>query len=398
MSNKLVGHIYSPDAIHGKSAYELAVMHGFDGTEEEWIKYQITEAERKAQEIADKALEDVDTAKEAAIAEIDNQDRTLISNAIKNTANGNVIVLNDVSPLAHILSVKARSENLLTYPYHSKTSTDFGITFTDNKDGSITINGTSTNSVNFNLEGQNSFTLPIGEYYISLTKTGVYGEIYTVIGGAPSTAGVPYMMKDGKFSVTKEGTLGYCLIQIPAGQTFENCVVYPQIVKGTKAKPYKPFVDVSKANVIVNDTETYHIGVDGTAAGVKSVSPTMTLTTDEGVELDVEYNRDANKVIAELFALIQGSPSSRISYIDLPSANWKGSGSPYSQVVTIDGVTEFSKVDINPSIEQLAIFHTKDIAFVAENEDGKVTVYCIGQKPTADYQMQITITEVNING
>lgn len=33
----LRGSVYVPDAIHGKSAYEIAVMHGFDGTEEEWL-------------------------------------------------------------------------------------------------------------------------------------------------------------------------------------------------------------------------------------------------------------------------------------------------------------------------------------------------------------------------
>lgn len=87
-----------------------------------------------------------------------------------------------------------------------------------------------------------------------------------------------------------------------------------------------------------------------------------------------------------------------VSYIDLLSSNWVGTESPYSQVVTVDGVTEWSKVDINPSIEQLDTFHKKDIAFVAENEDGVVTVYCIGQKPTDDYNMQVTITEVSANG
>lgn len=100
---------------------------------------------------------------------------------------------------------------------------------------------------------------------------------------------------------------------------------------------------------------------------------------------------------SDILAQVQGG-ASRISYIDLLSANWQGDKSPYSQVVAIDGVAENSKIDINPSIEQLAIFHEKDIAFVAENEDGVVTVYCVGQKPTADYQMQITITGVIANG
>lgn len=35
---ELRGSISMPDAITGKSAYEIAVMHGFDGTEEEWLK------------------------------------------------------------------------------------------------------------------------------------------------------------------------------------------------------------------------------------------------------------------------------------------------------------------------------------------------------------------------
>ena len=89
---------------------------------------------------------------------------------------------------------------------------------------------------------------------------------------------------------------------------------------------------------------------------------------------------------------------SNIAYIDLLSSGWNGEANLYAQIVNIDGITEYSKVDINPSVEQLAVFYEKDIAFVAENEDGVVTVYCIGQKPTADYTIQVTITEVAVNG
>jgi hypothetical protein len=34
---KLRGSLSLPDAIVGKSAYEVAVMNGFEGTEEEWL-------------------------------------------------------------------------------------------------------------------------------------------------------------------------------------------------------------------------------------------------------------------------------------------------------------------------------------------------------------------------
>lgn len=88
--------------------------------------------------------------------------------------------------------------------------------------------------------------------------------------------------------------------------------------------------------------------------------------------------------------------NARIAYVDLLSANWVGDASPYSQVVTIEGVTEFSQVDLTPSIEQLVIFYEKDLGFVTENDDGVVTVYAIGQKPENDYTIQVTITEVGV--
>lgn len=86
--------------------------------------------------------------------------------------------------------------------------------------------------------------------------------------------------------------------------------------------------------------------------------------------------------------------SARVTYVDLLAANWVGDASPYSQLVTIKGTTERSQVDLTPSVEQLAIFHEKDLAFVTENDYGVITVYAIGQKPTNDYTMQVTITEV----
>ena len=88
--------------------------------------------------------------------------------------------------------------------------------------------------------------------------------------------------------------------------------------------------------------------------------------------------------------------NARIAYVDLLAANWIGDKSPYSQVVDIYGITEYSQVDLTPSIEQLVIFYEKDLGFVTENEDGIVTVYAIGQKPENDYTIQVTITEVQV--
>ena len=97
----------------------------------------------------------------------------------------------------------------------------------------------------------------------------------------------------------------------------------------------------------------------------------------------------------ELLARIQGK-TGRIVYVDLIAANWEGNESPYSQVVTVEGATKRSQVDLTPSAEQLDAFHSKDLAFVTENEDGVITVYAIGQKPMNNYTIQATVTEVNV--
>lgn len=57
-------------------------------------------------------------------------------------------------------------------------------------------------------------------------------------------------------------------------------------------------------------------------------------------------------------------------------------------------ITVNSKIDLQPSVTQLIIFHEKDLTFVAENEDGVVTVFCVGQKPMNDYTIDATVTEV----
>ena len=70
------------------------------------------------------------------------------------------------------------------------------------------------------------------------------------------------------------------------------------------------------------------------------------------------------------------------------------------QTVEVDNatITPRSKIDLQPSPEQLAIFYKKDLTFVTENEDGVISVYCVGQVPLNDYTIQATVTEVAIDG
>lgn len=72
----------------------------------------------------------------------------------------------------------------------------------------------------------------------------------------------------------------------------------------------------------------------------------------------------------------------------------------YYQLVTVNNavITPNSKVDLQPSPEQLAIFHEKDITFTAINRGGNVRVCVVGQQPTQEYTIQATVTEVAENG
>lgn len=107
-------------------------------------------------------------------------------------------------------------------------------------------------------------------------------------------------------------------------------------------------------------------------------------------------NIDGNKIDSEIKYLKENGTGGgvKIGYVTLLASAWEGEGRVHSQVVSIDGVTPNSQVDLTPDVQQLAVFYNKDITFMTENSGGEVTVYAVGQKPTNDYTVQVTITEV----
>ncbi len=98
--------------------------------------------------------------------------------------------------------------------------------------------------------------------------------------------------------------------------------------------------------------------------------------------------------ILELANKVAPSPASVTLYAD----RWQldSDDGRWCQVVTVANatITPYSKVDLQLSAEQMTIFHEKHLAFVAENDGGIVTVYCVGQVPANDYVIQATISEV----
>lgn len=75
-------------------------------------------------------------------------------------------------------------------------------------------------------------------------------------------------------------------------------------------------------------------------------------------------------------------------------------GVKYGQRVNVNNatITKNSQVDLQINSDQMVIFREKDLAFAAENENGVITVYCVGDIPKNDYTIQAIVTEVTKNG
>ncbi len=101
-------------------------------------------------------------------------------NFIKQTAIGNPIVVNDVSPIEHKLDVEVKSKNLLPYPYTAELpQTIDGITFTDNGDGSIKVKGSTNQGVTLTIA---TLKLSAGTYHVADEISGDgKGEVATFL-------------------------------------------------------------------------------------------------------------------------------------------------------------------------------------------------------------------------
>ena len=95
-------------------------------------------------------------------------------------------------------------------------------------------------------------------------------------------------------------------------------------------------------------------------------------------------------------ASIGASPISTITEVTLTAASWAGSASPYTQSVTISGITVNSKVDIQMDATALGVLIDSGTSAIwIENNNGTLTAKAMGEKPNANLSVQVTITEVS---
>ena len=86
----------------------------------------------------------------------------------------------------------------------------------------------------------------------------------------------------------------------------------------------------------------------------------------------------------------------KLTSITMKASAWQGTNHPYSQVVTCNGVNVNSKLDLQPTPTQIVGLQDAEISLMLTNNNGTVTAWAIGGKPTSDYTMDVLITEVTV--
>lgn len=185
-----------------------------------------------------KSVNDVVSAQKTDIAQN-------YANALKGKVTGNNAVrIDDSSPIEHEMNVRVSSKNVIPYPYAQTTKTEKGITFTDNGDGTITVNGTATGDTAMTLVNSPT-SLSEGSYVLSGTPNGGVTTYYiqAYIDGKYGRADVAG--QTAIYSVNKGQKVTRIEFYVKTGATFDNLVVKPQFERGTTATDYTPYVDVS---------------------------------------------------------------------------------------------------------------------------------------------------------
>ena len=109
---------------------------------------------------------------------------------------------------------------------------------------------------------------------------------------------------------------------------------------------------------------------------------------------NVDNTSDANKPVSTAQQAAINACKVKKNTLSLPTASWTGSG-PYTQTVTITGITVNSKVDIQMDATALGVLIDSGTSAIwMENNNGTLTAKALGEKPNANLSVQVTITEV----
>lgn len=236
------------------------------------------------------------------------------ANAIRKKVSGEVIRVDDVSPMEHYPEIKVSGKNLIPYPYKQTTATAYGGTFAAQPDGGVLASGTPTDYVSLNLyQGE-----PIAKSgNIVLSFSGDFENVNISIVIYDKTDAVLFNKETWKgaspISVNLDlyPTAVRWLVFLKRGSPNVEMrgVVYPQMEFGNIATDYTPYIDPTTVTVIAGNAR-YTPDATGIVGGFPSTALAGDITTDTpGVNIECEYSRDTNVVVNEILEMISALTS-----------------------------------------------------------------------------------------
>ena len=143
----------------------------------------------------------------------------------------------------------------------------------------------------------------------------------------------------------------------------------------------KIFTDESLAT-LVSEIKAY---IDNAVANADEVYVGTTEPTDPNIQVWINPAEEWTGTVQS---------QNRLVNVSLPKAGWTGTTNPWSQTVTISGLTSSSRLDLSPTAHQIVSLQEQEITLMISNEDGVAVAYAIGGKPATDMNMQVLISEV----
>lgn len=257
---------------------------------------QAETAKNAAEEFAQAAKVSAQNAAREAIkaAEISSN----VANALKGVVTGRTVIMTDVSPIEHKVSVKLSSDamsddaeviirtygkNWICYHDFHEFGTgydDYPESFITNVgDGTIKINGCRSDYQYY----MGSVYLPKGTYYLS----GAVNNTKLMLVDNESGTWVCEDYGNGAVYESNGGEVGIYLYTWNDAE-FNNVIVKPQLEVGEVATEFEPYKGETITTTLADGAE------------LKSISPNMmiTVTNTTLVDIDCTYNRDINAAIA----------------------------------------------------------------------------------------------------
>ena len=204
-----------------------------------------------------------------------------------------------------------QGQNLITYPYYSKSSTANGITWTVNDDGTVTANGTATKESAFDVvspfDVRDRKTLELNQKYVLSDGTSDKAKAYTQFvrfNASTNTYNYGISSRAGynTWTASDKNLLSYGIRLIVAnGATVNNVAFKPMLEIGTVSHEYQP-------TTLSNPTLKEQIG---SALQPESIVNNQT-TTKAGFALDArQANPNIDGSLAKQISDLNGSLNSK---------------------------------------------------------------------------------------